>query len=98
MLERRRAGAVGELDVRSCADEEAANLGVGFAAVAEDDGLQQFDAGNGRVSVGAPLGRALADRCVGETVDVETPRGMLAYKILSGQRLVPKPDAPRPSW
>jgi hypothetical protein len=34
VLERRRAGAVGELDVRSRADEEAANLGVGFAAVA----------------------------------------------------------------
>lgn len=51
-------------------------------------GEAESDVGNGRVSVGAPVGRALAGRRVGETVEVETPRGTFAYEIIDVQRLV----------
>jgi transcription elongation factor GreA len=43
----------------------------------------ESDVGNGRVSVGAPVGRALSGRSVGESVAVETPRGTLSLEILS---------------
>jgi transcription elongation factor GreA len=38
--------------------------------------------GNGRVSVSAPVGRALFGRHAGETVEVETPCGTLAIEVL----------------
>jgi transcription elongation factor GreA len=38
--------------------------------------------GNGRVSVGAPVGRALLGRMGGDTVVVETPRGPRKLEIL----------------
>jgi transcription elongation factor GreA len=41
------------------------------------------DVGNGRVSVSAPVGRALVDHGVGAVVEAETPRGKLALEILS---------------
>lgn len=49
-------------------------------AVAEYDlvGLIESDVGNGRVSIGAPVGRALAGRHRGETVAVDTPGGSRA--------------------
>ena len=52
--------------------------------VAEYDlvGAIESDAGNGRVSVGAPLGRALVGRGAGESVEVQTPRGTLSLEIL----------------
>jgi transcription elongation factor GreA len=40
------------------------------------------DVGNGRVSVSAPVGKALLGRHAGETVEVETPRGTLAIEVL----------------
>ena len=43
----------------------------------------ESDVGNGRVSVGAPVGRALVGRCRGATVAVETPRGTMQLEILS---------------
>jgi transcription elongation factor GreA len=43
----------------------------------------ESDIGNGRVSVGAPVGRALAGRRRGATVAVETPRGTTQLEILS---------------
>jgi transcription elongation factor GreA len=53
--------------------------------VAEYDlvGPIESDVGNGRVSVGAPVGRALLGRCGGETVVVETPRGRQQLEILA---------------
>lgn len=38
--------------------------------------------GNGRVSIGSPVGRALVGRRRGETVAVETPRGTTHLEIL----------------
>jgi transcription elongation factor GreA len=43
----------------------------------------ESDVGNGRVSVGAPVGRALVGRRRGSTVAVETPRGTMQLEILS---------------
>ena len=53
--------------------------------VAEYDlvGAIESDVGNGRVSVGAPVGRALLGRRGGETVVVETPRGPKQLEILA---------------
>jgi transcription elongation factor GreA len=46
-------------------------------------GLVESDVGNGRVSVGAPVGRALVGARRGDTVAVEAPRGTLQLEILS---------------
>jgi transcription elongation factor GreA len=43
----------------------------------------ESDVGNGRVSVGAPVGRALVGRRRGATVPIETPRGTMQLEILS---------------
>jgi transcription elongation factor GreA len=43
----------------------------------------ETDVGNGRVSVEAPVGRALLGRRSGETVTVETPRGTVQLELLS---------------
>jgi transcription elongation factor GreA len=55
-------------------------------------GALEADVGNGRVSVAAPVGKALAGRRKGEVVEVETPRGSLALEVLgvravAGRRL-----------
>lgn len=46
-------------------------------------GLIESGPGNGRVSVGAPVGRALVGARGGDTVAVEAPRGTLELEILS---------------
>jgi transcription elongation factor GreA len=46
-------------------------------------GPLEGDAAGGRVSLAAPVGRALAGRRAGETVHVETPRGRRALEILA---------------
>jgi transcription elongation factor GreA len=53
--------------------------------IAEYDlvGPIESDAGNGRVSVGAPVGRALLGRRGGDTVVVETPRGPQQLEVLA---------------
>jgi transcription elongation factor GreA len=53
--------------------------------VAEYDlvGPTESDVGNGRVSVGAPVGRALLGRVAGDAVVVETPRGPRQLEILA---------------
>jgi transcription elongation factor GreA len=43
----------------------------------------ESDVGNGRVSVAAPVGRALEGRRRGETVVVETPKGRQELEILA---------------
>jgi transcription elongation factor GreA len=43
----------------------------------------ESDVRNGRVSIGAPVGRALVGRSSGETVVVETPRGRHELEILA---------------
>ncbi|MDH3233093.1 MAG: transcription elongation factor GreA [Alphaproteobacteria bacterium] len=44
-------------------------------------GVDEADIGNGLLSVNAPLGRALINKTVGDTVEVTTPRGTKAYEI-----------------
>ena len=45
-------------------------------------GPVEADIGNGRVSVGAPVGRALVGARRGDAVAVETPRGPLELEVL----------------
>ena len=45
-------------------------------------GAIESDVGNGRLSVGAPVGRALLGRADGDSVIVETPRGPKKLEIL----------------
>lgn len=45
-------------------------------------GAVEADVGNGRVSLAAPVGRALFGRRKGEVVDVETPRGSIELEVL----------------
>jgi transcription elongation factor GreA len=64
------------------------DLATGEIAEYELVGEIESGVGNGRVSVAAPVGRALAGRDVGERVDVETPRRPLSLKILGVRPLV----------
>ena len=73
--------ANGHAEIGSCV--RVRDLAVGEITEYELVGLIESDVGNGRVSVGAPVGRALVGRAAGEVVEVETPRGTLAYEILS---------------
>jgi transcription elongation factor GreA len=45
-------------------------------------GAKEADPRNGRISNESPIGRALMDHKVGETVETETPGGRLRFKIL----------------
>lgn len=57
----------------------------GSGEVVEYDlvGAIESDVGNGRVSVGAPVGRALIGARRGDVVAVGTPRGTIRLEILS---------------
>jgi transcription elongation factor GreA len=57
-------------------------------------GPVESDVGNGRLSVDAPVGRALVRQGAGAIVDVETPSGPLGLKVLS----VRTPDAQPQAW
>jgi transcription elongation factor GreA len=46
-------------------------------------GSQEADPGNGRISNESPIGRALLGKKVGDTVPVETPGGILNFKIIN---------------
>jgi transcription elongation factor GreA len=46
-------------------------------------GAVEADVGNGRVSLAAPVGRALYGRRKGDVVEVETPRGTVALEVLA---------------
>jgi transcription elongation factor GreA len=46
-------------------------------------GAVEADVGNGRVSLAAPVGRALHGRRKGDVVEVETPRGTVALEVLA---------------
>jgi transcription elongation factor GreA len=74
------------------ADDGSAGIGSrvrvrhrGDGDIAEYDlvGQVESDAGNGRVSVAAPVGRALLGGRRGDIVLVETPRGPVQLEILS---------------
>lgn len=46
-------------------------------------GAGEADPGIGKISDQSPIGRALLGKKIGETVQVQTPRGLTVYKILS---------------
>lgn len=56
-------------------------------------GRIESDIANGRVSVDAPVGRALVRRSAGAVVDVETPSGRLGLKVLSVRTRGARPAA-----
>jgi transcription elongation factor GreA len=45
-------------------------------------GALESDVGRGRVSVEAPVGRALVGRLPGERLDVDTPRGVIELELV----------------
>jgi len=45
-------------------------------------GAKEADPRNGKISNESPIGRAVMDHKVGETVQVETPAGKIKIKIL----------------
>jgi transcription elongation factor GreA len=46
-------------------------------------GAVEADVGNGRVSLAAPVGRAIHGRRSGDIVEVETPRGTIELEVLA---------------
>jgi transcription elongation factor GreA len=46
-------------------------------------GTAEADASSARLSVVSPVGRALLGSVAGDEVAVETPRGAVAYRVLS---------------
>ena len=46
-------------------------------------GRAEADPLNGRISNESPLGRALMGRCKGDTVQVQTPSGMVQFQIIA---------------
>src|SRR5512146_1559076 len=69
----------------------AGTVGIGSHVTIQEAGLpeetyhvvgpKEADPRNGRISYESPIGRALVDHRVGETVEVETPAGRLKLKI-----------------
>ncbi len=45
-------------------------------------GSKEADPGNGRISNASPIGQAIMGRKVGDFVDVETPGGVIKFKII----------------
>ena len=45
-------------------------------------GSKEADPGNGRISNASPIGRAILGKKVGEIVDVETPGGVINFKVI----------------
>ena len=104
-LERRIAILEGQLaaaEVVVPAADGAASIGsfvrvrdgqAGDLAEYELVGPIEADIANGRVSIDAPVGRALVGQGAGAVVDVETPSGKLGLKILSVRTRERRPRA-----
>lgn len=45
-------------------------------------GSKEADPGNGRISNASPIGEAIIGKKVGDTVDVDTPGGLIQFKII----------------
>ena len=48
-------------------------------------GPYEADLAKGRISVTSPIGRALIGKTVGDTVEVQTPRGARSYEVVGVQ-------------
>jgi len=59
------------------------DLATGEIAEYELVGAVEADVGNGRVSLGAPVGRALVGGRKGDLVEVQTPRGTIELEVLA---------------
>ena len=46
-------------------------------------GMTEADARQGRISYDSPLGRALIGKTVGDTFEVQTPRGARSYEVVT---------------
>ncbi|HYU18564.1 MAG TPA: GreA/GreB family elongation factor [Chloroflexota bacterium] len=68
-----RAGLGTRVVVRDLAEGEE----VSYTLV----GPGEVDRRSGRISIQSPVGQALADRKVGETVEVQVPAGVIRYRI-----------------
>jgi transcription elongation factor GreA len=102
-LERRIAILEGQLaaaEIVVPAADGAAGLGsfvrvregqAGDPAEYELVGPVEADIAKGRVSVDAPVGRALVGQGAGAVVDVQTPSGKLGLKVLSVRTREPQP-------
>jgi transcription elongation factor GreA len=90
----RRANEIKEILSRAKIVREAAGdrAGLGTTVVVRDLGEDeevtyvlvgpgQVDRRGGRISVQSPVGRALVDRAVGDTVEVQAPVGTIRYRI-----------------
>lgn len=73
--------ADGRAWIGSCV--RVSDLAVGEIAEYELVGAIEPNVGNGRVSIAAPVGRALVGQRPGAQVDVVTPRGTIKFEILS---------------
>jgi transcription elongation factor GreA len=93
-LERRIAGLEGQLALAEIATPALdGRAGVGSVVRVRDArgatadyelvGPLESDAGNGRVSIAAPVGQALLHQRAGARVEVQTPRGRQTLEILS---------------
>jgi transcription elongation factor GreA len=80
--------AEGTAGIGSCV--RVRNGDSGEVAVYDLVGPIESDAGSGRVSIGAPVGRALVGSRRGDTVAVETPRGTIQLEILSVTAVAPR--------
>ena len=45
-------------------------------------GSKEADPGNGRISNASPIGKAIMGKKVGDLVDVETPGGVIKFKVI----------------
>ncbi len=53
----------------------------------------ESDAANGRISIAAPIGRALTGQCRGGRVEVATPSGRVRLEVLDVARALPLTEA-----
>mgnify|MGYP003815312437 CR=1 FL=1 len=78
-------------------EEASGKIGLGCTIKVQDEetgdeelyaivGSQEANPMECRISDDSPFGRALLGHCVGETVTVEAPAGVLKYKILSVEK------------
>ena len=95
LLEARIRRLRSRLDNAEVVDESAiapGEIGVGSLVEVEDDDGERMEVvissvtGPGSISPDSPLGRALLGRGVGETVEVEAPRGRWTARVLSVRR------------
>jgi transcription elongation factor GreA len=70
------------LEARVLSAEIVRDLAAGSTHEYELVGPLESDVGSGRVSVEAPVGRALVGGRPGDRLDVETPRGVLGLEVV----------------